>query len=98
MQQTGVQPSTETYIWDKGYAYPTEQERVMTFVSSCIESVAIALHTKPTDVFRRMQKVGLIHDYLIACYDTLHTESRENVTADVIETLEYWEEKKGGEK
>jgi hypothetical protein len=43
-----------------------------------------------------MNKVGLIHDYLMACYDTLHTESRENVTADVIETLKYWEEKKGG--
>lgn len=67
----------------------------MTFVSSCIESVAIALNESPSAIFRRMHKVGLIHDYLIACYDTLHTESRENVTADVIETLNYWEEKKG---
>ena len=40
---TTIRPSKETYIWDEGYAYPTEQERVMTFVSSCIESVAIAL-------------------------------------------------------
>jgi len=28
-------------------------------------------------------------------YDTLHTESRENVTSDIIDTLAYWEEKKG---
>ena len=89
-------PSKETYIWDEGYAYPTEQERMMTFVSSCIESVALALKESPSAIFQRMNKVGLIHDYLMACYDTLHTESRENVTADVIETLKYWEEKKGG--
>lgn len=92
---TTTRPSKETYIWDEGYAYPTEQERMMTFVSSCIESVAIALNESPSAIFRRMHKVGLIHDYLIACYDTLHTESRENVTADVIETLKYWEENKG---
>lgn len=89
-------PSKETYIWDEGYAYPTEQERMMTFVCSCIESVALALKESPSAIFQRMNKVGLIHDYLMACYDTLHTESRENVTADVIETLKYWEEKKGG--
>jgi hypothetical protein len=87
----------ETYIWDEGYPYPTSEERMVTFVSSCIESAAIATGMKPSDMFRRMKKVGLIHDYLIACYDTLHTESRENVTADVVETLEYWEKKKGGE-
>ena len=37
----------------------------------------------------------MIHDYIIPYYDTIHTESRENVTADIIETLEYWEKKKG---
>lgn len=42
-----------------------------------------------------MERVGLIHDYIISCYDTLHTESRENVTSDIIDTLAYWEEKKG---
>ena len=46
-------------------------------------------------MYRRMSRVGLIHDYIIPCYDTLHTESRENVTADIMETLKYWEEKKG---
>ena len=46
-------------------------------------------------MYRRMSRVGLIHDYIIPCYDTLHTESRENVTADIMETLKFWEEKKG---
>ena len=43
-----------------------------------------------------MERGGLIHDYIIPYYDTIHTESRENVTADIIETLEFWEKQKGG--
>ena len=42
-----------------------------------------------------MERVGLINEYIIPCYDTLHTESRENVTDDIIETLLLWEQKKG---
>lgn len=87
--------SKETYIWDNGYSYPTEQERIMIFVCSCVESVALAFGEKPSVIYERMNNVGLIHDYIIACYDTLHTESRENVTADLVETLQYWEKKKG---
>lgn len=85
----------ETYVWDEGYAQPDEAERICIFVCSCIESVADELGCKVTELYKRMDAVGLIHDYLIPCYDTLHTESRENVTADVMETLKYWEEKKG---
>lgn len=86
---------TDSYIWDEGYPYPTEQERIIIFVSSCIESVAERLGCKTTEAYRRMERVGLIHDYIIPYYDTIHTESRENVTADIIETLEFWEKKKG---
>lgn len=85
----------DTYIWDDGYQRPTEQERICTFVCSCIESAAERLNGKASDIYRRMERVGLITEYIIPCYDTLHSESRENVTKDVIETLEYWEKKKG---
>ena len=32
--------SADTYIWDDGSQRPTEQERICTFVCSCIESAA----------------------------------------------------------
>jgi hypothetical protein len=95
MQGNVVNTCTDTYVWDDGYPRPTEQERIITFVSSCIESVAERLSCKVSEVYRRMERVGLIHDYIIPYYDTIHTESRENVTADIIETLEFWEKKKG---
>ncbi|MBO6187223.1 MAG: DUF3791 domain-containing protein [Prevotella sp.] len=93
--ETTTATSYDSYVWDEGYSRPTEQERVYTFVCSCIESAAVTMGCKASDMYRRMERVGLIHDYIIPCYDTLHTESRENVTADVIETLLFWEKKKG---
>ena len=44
-------------------------------------------------VYERMKAVGMIENYIIPHYDVLHTESRENVTAGMIETLTRWEEK-----
>ena len=85
----------DRYVWDEGYPRPTEQERIITFVSSCIESVSEKLGCKSSEMYRRMERVGLIQDYIISCYDTIHSESRENVTNDIIETLEFWEKKKG---
>ena len=35
-----------------------------------------------------MSKVGAIENYIIPYYDTLHTESREYVIADVMEYIE----------
>lgn len=84
----------EKYVWDDGFERPSEQERVMIFVCSCIEDLADTLECKPSDAYKRMQKVGLIQQYIIPCYDTLHTESRESVSADILETLRYWEENK----
>ena len=73
----------------------TEDERRTIFVASCIESAANALGVPASQMHRRMQRVGLIEGYIWRCYDTLHTQSREYVTADVLEALEVWEQKKG---
>ena len=64
------------------------------FVASCVESVAKHLNCAPSVIWNRMMAVELIDKYLFACYDVLHTESREAVTLDVLETLELWEKRK----
>ena len=74
----------------------TEDELKTTFVASCVESVANALGISAGEVYRRMQRVGLVENYIWRCYDTLHTQSREYVTEDVLEALEIWEKKKAG--
>lgn len=71
----------------------TDQEIIMGFVASCIEDVAEKLGVDYAVIYERMKAVGMIENYIIPHYDVLHTESRENVTAGMIETLKRWEEK-----
>lgn len=75
------------------YTYtPTGNENRNIFAASCIESVAAALQQPSADVYQRMKRVNLIDEYILPCYEVLHSESRENVTRDIIHTLELWEQ------
>ena len=69
------------------YIEPTQDEMKMAFVASCIEDVASRLGLPYIEVFERMERVGLIDKYIYQCYDSLHTESRENLTSSLIDTL-----------
>ena len=78
-------------IGDDGYIHLSEDQILMGFVASCIEDVANRMGVSHADMYRRMDAVGMIEQYLIPCYSTLHTESRENLTTSLIETLTRWE-------
>ncbi len=69
----------------------THDEIVMGFVASCVEDIAERLDVGYLEVYDRMNAVGLIEKYIIPHYDVLHTESRDNVTQGVLETLLRWE-------
>lgn len=73
------------------YLQPSRQDIVMAFVASCIEDVADKMNLGYREVFERMDKVGMIDDYIFPCYEQLHTESRENLTESLIDTLNRWE-------
>lgn len=70
---------------------PSEDELKNIFASSCIESVARKLGCPTSTIYKRMKKVNLINDYIYPFYDTLHTESRENVTENILQCLKNWE-------
>lgn len=73
------------------YLQPTKDEIEMAFVASCVEDVADRLGVPYLEIFERMERVGMIDKYIYPCYDTLHTESRENLTTSLIDTLNRWE-------
>ena len=66
---------------------------IMAFVATCIETTARWLNTSYKDVYQRMKRVGLIEQYILPHYETLHTESRENLAAGLVECLNNWEAK-----
>lgn len=72
--------------------YPSEEQLKMTFAASCIDSVAKVEHSTSEDVFFRMKRAGLIGGYVLKYYDTLHTESRDHVTQELVRMLKEREE------
>ena len=68
----------------------------LAFTVLAIEASAQKMNISPSEMRRRLEKVGLIKSLIQDCYDTLHTESREAVANDVVEALKNWEKKING--
>jgi hypothetical protein len=70
------------------------QEQIeMAFVATCIETTARYLNTNYSEIFQRMERVGMIDNYLIPNYEPLHSESREILAERLVECLNNWEKK-----
>lgn len=72
----------------------TDDERKIEFAVFCIEEVAKRLNERPEDVYHKLEALRLIEDFILGCYDALHTESREHIVDDIIEAMANRE--KGG--
>ena len=66
---------------------------VISFIATCIEATARTLGVSYAEVFQRMKRLGMIKGYIYPNYETLHTESRENVVLDMIECMNEWEKR-----
>ena len=66
----------------------TDIEIRMGFAASCIEAAAKQVGCTYKEMYRRMKRVGLIDKYILRHYNTIHTESRENITANILESLD----------
>lgn len=63
----------------------------LAFTVLAIEASAQKMGISPSEMRKRLDKVGLIKNLIQDCYDTLHTESKEAVANDVVEALRNWE-------
>ncbi|MBQ2907103.1 MAG: DUF3791 domain-containing protein [Bacteroidales bacterium] len=70
-----------------------KEQIIMAFVATCIEATARLTNTSYIEVYNRMRNVGLIENYIVPNYETLHTESREVLVSRIIECLNNWESK-----
>ncbi|MDO5319971.1 MAG: DUF3791 domain-containing protein [bacterium] len=66
--------------------------RRIHFAVMAIESAASKLGITSREMHDRLKAQNLIHNRLIRRYEVLHTQSREWITEDIIETLLNWEE------
>lgn len=68
-----------------------QEQIVMTFVATCIETTARQLGSTYHEIFKRMERVGMIENYIIPNYEPLHSESREVLAERLMECLQNWE-------
>jgi len=68
-----------------------EELRQIHFVVMAVESAARKMGISGQEMYSRLKAQNLIHNRLLARYEDLHTQSREWVTDDIIETLQNWE-------
>lgn len=56
-----------------------------------IEKGARRLNVPPKEMYMRLRKQGLVHNYLLPYYEELHTQSSDWVAETTVETLKNWE-------
>ena len=56
----------------------------LEFVTTVIGTLSMMLELPCSRIYRSLNAAGLINNYLIKCYDVLHTFSLEYVAEDIV--------------
>ena len=59
----------------------------LDFITFCVGSLADALHKSASQVYGAFRSSGVLNDYIVPCYDVLHTFSKDYLVAELIEVL-----------
>ena len=61
--------------------------KILNFVIFCVGSVADALKMNAREVYHRLADSHIISDYIVPCYDVLHTFSMDYLVEELTEVL-----------
>ncbi len=59
----------------------------LDFVTFCVGSLADALNKSASEVYNALRSSGVLKDYIIPCYDVLHTFSKDYLVGELTEVL-----------
>lgn len=63
-------------------------EKVLEFAIFCVESVAESLNINAEEVYKMIKyDTDILQNYIIPCYDALHSQSKHYIVEDLIELL-----------
>ena len=58
------------------------------FTVFCIENVAEYLNKSGTEIYKLLKEDSeILDDYIVPCYDTLHTQGKEYIVEDIVEFM-----------
>ena len=59
----------------------------LEFITSCVGSLAEALNKSASQIYNALRSSGVLEDYIIPCYDVLHTFSKDYLVEELTEVL-----------
>ncbi len=82
-------------VSEKSYNFAIElntkimQEYQLDFITYCVGNLADRLKMSASQVYKLLRSLGILNDYIIPCYDVVHTS--DGYLAGLVE--EEWEKK-----
>ena len=58
-------------------------KKQLTFALFVIYSLAEQWGKRPAEVYQILNETGILDDYILGCYETLHTLGKEYLTEDI---------------
>ena len=60
----------------------------LSFAVFCIEKLAARLKMDPTNVYLLLtEKTNILYDYIVPCYESLHTQDKEYILDDIVDVM-----------
>ena len=59
----------------------------LEFSLYCVENLAAELGKDTVEVYDLLKSSGILYDYIVPLYDILHTQSRDYIVEDILETM-----------
>lgn len=59
----------------------------LDFITFCVGTLSDALQWSAARVYGALRSTGLLRDYIIPCYDVLHTFGKEYLVEDLTQAL-----------
>lgn len=64
-------------------------EKILEFTVFCIDSLAAYLNKDTKEVYNLIKnKSNILDEYIIPCYEPLHTQSKKYIVEDIVNVLE----------
>ena len=62
-------------------------KKTLEFVTFCISELSILLNLPQEEIYSRLEKLGILYEYIIPSYDVLHTFSSRYLMEDLTEYM-----------
>lgn len=59
----------------------------LDFITFCVGSLADALRKSVSQVYSALRSSGVLDDYIVPCYDALHTFCKDYLVEELMEVL-----------